>query len=234
MNHPPVLSRILARSFDVSPDLRCRPLTDGVTDGSWLGHGISRRLNGDPRNAVDLHRFPDGLIRCITDSVNETTPSGLPLLPDGSRRATTGDDRVILLPISSRWPQIRTRQIRRPSTKRCRVVDSAISAPPRTARTSSGLEPPVTCARLTNKPSLQHPSEVEHGTIPAVRVMLSPAPICRSSHFSRDFRTYRDSPAEGAAYATKPSSRASPDGMAAAAPPEPSPHWELDTSEPGT
>lgn len=158
MNHPPVLSRILARSFDVSPDLRCRPLTDGVTDGSWLGHGISRRLNGDPRNAVDLHRFPDGLIRCITDSVNETTPSGLPLLPDGSRRTTTGDDRVILLPISSRWPQIRTRQIRRPSTRRCRVVDSANSTLPRTHADDRGRFHQSPATRLTAFVSAPHPS----------------------------------------------------------------------------
>lgn len=72
MNHPRPFILSLVHSFDASPDLRCRPLTDGVNAGSWLGHRIWRRSNGGLRNVDDLHRFPGSLIRCITDSVDET------------------------------------------------------------------------------------------------------------------------------------------------------------------
>lgn len=82
----PALAPPLVRSFDAGPDLRCRPLTDGVTAGSWLRHRISRRLKGNLGNVVDLHGLPGGLIRCITDPLDETAPSRLPLLPDGSGR----------------------------------------------------------------------------------------------------------------------------------------------------
>ena len=62
MNHPRPLSRHLVRSFDTSLELRRRPVTNGGPNALFR-YRISRRLNGERRNVVDLHGFPGSLIR---------------------------------------------------------------------------------------------------------------------------------------------------------------------------